>query len=759
MRLAAAALAFLLALTVAGHAATIFAEVTINGNPTGLVIHFEQQGDDLTAAAGDLESAGLLVPQGYAPKERVSLRSLPGVSFVFHAESQVVAIIASDAALRRKLIGGLDELPMPDKAAYGALINYGVAGTFATQSKPEVAGNLEFRAFGPIGVLETNWYGGPTSGGHTDVFRRLDTAFIHDEPEALRTWTAGDFIAASLPWSRSFRGAGFSVATDFSIRPDLITEPMPWLAASASVPSTADLFVNGVRQLSAPVAAGPFAISQAPMVNGSGDISLVVSDALGRQTVQNFSFYASNKLLADGLYAYALEAGWLRENFGVPGDRYTDPFAQGLVRWGATDWLTLELRAGGTKNAVEMGAGFEMKIAEFAVLNASIDDSSLGIRDGRQLRVGIERQTRDYSIFLGYTQSFGEFRDIASAAGDTPVRRSLQAGIGWNSETFGTLGVNYFAQELEPDLSRLGSTNTDLLTASWTRPIFEGWTIYATAYHAFDGSHTSGFMVGLRVSPGEGLTVDGGVSGTDRQIGAFADAFQSTPTEGGWGWTLHGQSGPPSGQATVRYVSPIGEVGAGVITDGSEVSGSAYVTGSVVWLAGGRPHLARQTGDGFADVDTGMPGVGITLENRPIGTTGDDGRLLVTDLVPYVPNRLAVVPNTVPLSADIVTATTEVRPPRNAGVVVRLQVRPSRSRLVRFVLPDGTAPLAGVPVRVNDKEQGITGYDGVAWLTDLAADNRIEIGEPPHGCVAQLHMDDAQFVPGREVGPIPCLPQ
>jgi len=46
------------------------------------------------------------------------------------------------------------------------------------------------------------------------------------------------------------RLGGAQIATDFSLRPDLVTFPVPIVAGSVAVPSNVDVLVNNVRVLS-----------------------------------------------------------------------------------------------------------------------------------------------------------------------------------------------------------------------------------------------------------------------------------------------------------------------------------------------------------------------------------------------------------------------------------------------------------------------------------------------------------------------------
>ncbi|MGI4880124.1 MAG: hypothetical protein ACRYG4_21855 [Janthinobacterium lividum] len=72
----------------------------------------------------------------------------------------------------------------------------------------------------------------------------------------LRRYNAGDLISGGLQSSRSVRLAGFQVTTDFSVRPDLVTYPVPPSSGSAAVPSTVDILINSSKVGEWRVAAG-----------------------------------------------------------------------------------------------------------------------------------------------------------------------------------------------------------------------------------------------------------------------------------------------------------------------------------------------------------------------------------------------------------------------------------------------------------------------------------------------------------------------
>jgi outer membrane usher protein len=113
----------------------------------------------------------------------------------------------------------------------------------------------------------------------------------------------------------------------------------------------------------------------------------------------------------------------------------------------------------------------------------------------------------------------------------------------------------------------------------------------------------------------------------------------------------------------------------------------------------------------------------------------------------------------VPLDQEITTPGAIIRPPRDAGVVLKLNIRPSVTAAVHVVTADGTDAALNTPVSVNGADEGAVGYDGVAWLTGLLPENVIQLGEGEGEgtCTARLAFDPAKNRPGITLGPVFCV--
>jgi outer membrane usher protein len=296
--------------------------------PTGMVGEFIERDGMLLAMPADLRSLGLKPLPGAAENDAtpISLSELPGIKAQVQEQTQRLEITADSRSLIATKLGvtGVAEIGEPDRSPYGAAFNYDV---LATRAAGQITGGAltDFRFFGPYGTFSSTGLGSFSPALSQGPFARLDTAWTYSDPDSISRYRVGDVITGGLGWSRPIRLGGVQVTTDFALRPDLVTFPIPSLTGETKVPSSVDILVNGVRQISQSVPAGPFQMQRPPIITGAGEVSVAVTDALGRQTVMTLPFYASTKLLTAGLSSYSVELGGVRQGYGQATSDYGPP--------------------------------------------------------------------------------------------------------------------------------------------------------------------------------------------------------------------------------------------------------------------------------------------------------------------------------------------------------------------------------------------------------------------------------------------------
>jgi outer membrane usher protein len=745
-------------------------EVQINGNSTGKIGEFILRNGALLAQRNELHDLGLKVQlalraRSAAPSgssDLIYLSALPGVSWRLDAQTQTLYITADNDRLLPTLLPDESQAKAPRRSSEsgtGVTLDYDLIGT-VEDGKMGETGSLDLLAFSPVGVVSSDWlgYGGVVqSGTGTNKVIRLDSAYSFADINTLRRYTIGDFITGGLSWTRPIRLTGAQLRSDFSMRPDLVTFPMPSVTGSAAVPSTVQVLVDGNLVVSRPVDAGPFQTPQLPVVSGAGTISMTVTNALGQQVTVSLPFYASSSLLAPKLQTFAVQTGLVRRNWGLISDDYGKLAGTAIYRRGLTPKLTVEGSTEATAGMFLAGAGGVYQVGTLGVVNLALAGSSGSGGEGALLSAGAQRIGRVFSIGGSTTLATRNFKDVATINGDTFPRKQLNGSTGLSSRHLGSIafaygGIDRDAANNSVKLYIAQPKHTQILSASYSIQVGRHMSIYVTEFQNLIQHGTGGLQLGLTIpfgrrnSTSASVASDGSWQVQAQQPAALVDE---------WGYQAYLSAGGGNGTHTFaegQYKAPWALLTAGVDSNQGQTTLRLETQGAFSLVDGGL-FPSNTIYDSFAIVDTnGLSRVHVLQENRPAGSTDSTGRLLVPDLRSFDINRIATDPGDIPQDSSVDVTTREVRPKDRSGVVVKFRVKVSHGALLRLVDAEG------VPIPIGSdatlKATGITvpvGYDGNAYLEDLGPVNEV-IVELPSG-----HHCSAVFSYRPEAGDIPLL--
>lgn len=757
----------------------------MNGRPTGRVGEFIDRDGKLYATPADLQELGFALSREMAAGiEPIALAALPNVRIHVNEAEQTLLVEATDAALIPTAVSNeitSIHLAPISKSSYGAVFNYDLLGTY---SGPQTAGAgqqptggalLDFRAFSPYGVVETTGLVNitPYAGQATTV--RLGTTFDYADPDNLRDWRLGDVVTGALSWSRSVRLGGAQVSSDFGLRPDLITYPLPVISASTALPSTIDVVVDGVRQFNQPLPPGPFTVRTLPVVTGEGEVAVTLQDALGRQTLVTLPFYASAELLQPGLASYSLETGTVRENYGLLTDRYVGAAASGTLRYGLTDWLTLENHAEATDSLVLLGGGAATQIGTFGVVHASVSGSSVhgvvptgtGGNFGGLVSAGFQRSSRGLSFNVGGTYSSNGYSDIAAQYGEPVPKSTLNASLGYQLGRWGNVGVGLVNQVSRAGLpgsrdtqvsgSLISSQQVSLATLSYSIPIAGGASFYATAFKDLQNNHNYGLAFGVSIALGPTTSASAGGSLDNGRVGSLLTLVKPALAENDFGYRVQDSEGVATQHmAEGEFMASWGRLTGGVGLSSGQPSVQGGWSGALVWTDG-RLFASNQIDDSFAVVSTGgIAGVPVLYENRVVGTTDSSGHLLVPSLLSYQNNKVAVDATRLPADVDAGQTSVVVRPPDRSGVVIDFNIRKMNAALLTLRDSSGKPIPVGSVAKVAGALDQPVGYEGLAYVNGLQPTNRVQV-VLPNGATCSVQFDYtpvANDIP--LIGPLRC---
>jgi outer membrane usher protein len=270
---------------------------------------------------------------------------------------------------------------------------------------------------------------------------------------------------------------------------------------------------------------------------------------------------------------------------------------------------------------------------------------------------------------------------------------------------------------------------SNIVTATLTAGLPYDASFFATAFTTLAGEKNTGFLAGISFPLGSSATTSTSVSkgpgGTTLNIEA-AKPLDLKP--GSVGWRLRDSEGDGTQRsAAVAYRSSFARGEAGVSQDRNGTLVTADVEGAVVTMGGG-VFFANRIDDAFAVVETGAPGLEVFHENRSVGLTDSAGRALVPGLRSYQPNKISINTASLPVDADIATTESIVAPADRSGVrmnfAVQVNVRPA---IVVFKHSNGEPLAAGSVGQVEGGDSFVVGYDGQAYIKNLASENNASI--------------------------------
>lgn len=731
----------------------VFLEVSINGVNTSQLLRFHDTHGRLSVSGAALRSIGVdLSAIGMPDTREVSLDAVAGLRYVYNPAAQTVDLVLPDTLRMPYEVNtrGLPATPLAT-AGRGLVLNYDAYA----QNDYDYRLSLytEQRYFDSNGVFSNS--GTAYLGGRGDEYVRYDTYWTRSDQETLRTLRLGDTITSSLNWSRSVRMAGVQWGRNFALRPDLVTFPVSSLSASSVVPSSVSLFVNGVQQYSGNVPPGPFVVNQIPGITGAGQATLITRDALGRTVSTSVPLYIDPRMLAAGLSSWSVEAGFVRRQFSVRSFDYDSrPVLTASGRYGYSDDLTLEAHTEAGPGLYNAGAGAMVKMGQLGVLSGSLSGSA-GDFSGGQVSLGYQYVRPEFSVDTQATRLIGNYGDLGSRE-DAPVpRQTERVTVSMPLGRSQSVALSYIGYRM-PDvpMAKLGS-------ASYTANLHSRVVLTLSAYKDFSQSNSEGVFLGLSLMLGE--RAQAGVS-VGRQGGEdtySVSAQSSVPYEGGWGWAVqNGRSGGMQlNQGQLQYLGQYGLV-SGLVQDyGGRTQAAVQASGSLV-LMDGTVIPSRRINDSFALVSTdGTPDVAVLHENRRLGRTNGSGHLLVPDLNPYQTNRLSIDPEDLPVDVRLDSTRAVVVPQSGAGVLTTFQVEKYDAASVILTLPDGAfVPVGAEVAHIESGKRSVVGYDGLTFVEDVAATNRLRVRGGGVSCEAEfdyVHSDDD---PLPTLGPVVCEP-
>ncbi|MBI3569927.1 MAG: fimbrial biogenesis outer membrane usher protein [Gammaproteobacteria bacterium] len=545
-------------------------------------------------------------------------------------------------------------------------------------------------------VLETS---GDYIENDSRPWQRGDTRLVHDLPDDMIRTALGD-LSYPVEGFQSFQPMlGLTVARNFDLHPYRVSEPTGRTSFFLNSSSRVDIYVNDRKVQTLQLSSGPYDMTDFPVVNGSNNVRLVITDATGRVEVKNFDIVSDANLLAAGLHKFAYNAGVISTTVNREKQYDSDrPVVSAFHRYGLTDRFTLGGNLQASRNQLMTGVDATVG-GKWGVFRADLAGSH--IEGGND---GFAWQTQYQIVDRGKIGNDGRFRGTRNFTLLTSYRSEHFAPLGSlspNNVSSYQLATRY-SQQWSPTVS-LGIGGGYKIGRGDQR---DDWNYTLSLNKRLSTSLHVNVSLQRRAIEGYGMFLSLGWTPRDSRhsVNSSHDSFNKT-TRADWNYAQEGRAQSLSasagfvhardhsdGSGSVTYYGERGEITAGhnVVTTFDDSGGSSNTTesrselrfASALVYAGGHAALSRPVNNSFAifapdpsirNYPVGINPRGRRSEERTYeATTGGWGPAVLPDLTPYLYHTVQVDASSLPPGFDAGEGAYTFYPTYRSGTFVRL---------------------------------------------------------------------------------------
>lgn len=582
---------------------------------------------------------------------------------------------------------------------------------------------------------------------------RLETTLRRDLPMQGLTLNFGDATTRSGYLGRPTLFGGLQIGSNFGLAPQVNRQPLPVIMGQTLTPSTVQLYVNDVLRQTARVPAGQFTIDSVPAIVGNGDVSVVVRDILGRETVITQPFFISADLLAPGLNDWSLEAGRLREDLGSSSSRYGQPFVGGMWRRGLTPTITAEGRAEVSRTRSTLGLAGVAALGGSYLARAGLAgsrDEQLG--PGARWSVGLDWRGKANSVLVNAAGSSRVFRYLAEPESAVPSRLEVAAQAGFFLGPYGRLGAGLAMQ------FPYGTQRISTASLSYTTVLRDNWQLNVGVSRVVGPSSATGFSISVNIPLSRRSAAAVSMQSRGGRLDAYGSFSRSPEGAYGTAWrVLGGYQGEPRAEASIYHFGTSGIASGDFSATRDETHLRLGAVGGLLYTSGKIHALPRHDSSAALVQVPGYRGVGVGLGHQVSARTDADGYALVPRLNAYQSNPIRLDPNDLPITAEIDSIELPAVPAWRSVARVVFPVRGGRAAVIRVMLEDGQAAPTGASVRIGGEPRDFyVGRRGEAYVTGLQARNRLRLSWKGASCELDVDLPEGGVDEVARVGPITC---
>jgi len=665
----------------------------------------------------------------------VPLSAVLDVKYTFDEKSLTVAIIGKTTEVQKTAVDLFSLKSTPQNVYYpretSAFLNYGL-----TYSYSSTDGFQSFTAINKVGVSSGDFFftsdSQYTKTEASDTFVRLQTSATYERWGDLQWLVLGDQFANSGDLGSTVNMGGIGFSKVYKLDPYLITQPVMDLKGTVTLPTQAEIYLDGTLVGKQTIAPGSFELNNLYSFTGAHNIDLVLRDPFGNIQRIPYSAYFSTQLLREGLHEYSYNVGFLRENYGIESDDYGKAVFSAFHRYGLTNSVNIGARAEGGDGVYNGGFSTAFLVPRAGQFTLSVAGSSANGNKGSAGSFQYSYQLGSFNtnvLLRGFSRDYATISSVVSGStnstNNTKYEESL--GMGFMVDPLGSFSLNYASAET------YDGVNTRVTAASYSRVLTKITSLFANASTTKStySNKINAVFIGFNINFDWNLRGSVQYNHSGDTNSETVQLQKDTPVGEGVGYRLS-LNRNDTGSTTTNSLNPFIQYNAryGVLTLDSSIQNSAGVTselynlsvaGSFVYT-GGFSGISRPVNDSFSIVMVDkLQGAAVSTNGQEIGKTDSSGTLIVPTLTSYNRNQISLDTKNIPIDYSISDVNRTLTPSLWSGSCVSFDARKVQALIGTLYAQkdDKKEPLRYVDIilKVGEKEVVFpTGKDGEFYL-------------------------------------------
>lgn len=623
------------------------------------------------------------------------------------------------------------KLPLPNKANLGAFLNYDF---YFDKSK----GAHEFNNLYELGFFKDYWmfrnsviYRDQVNSGESSVVR-LNTEFSIDFPENYTKLVLGDTSTVYNPLASSFRFGGLSFGTNYTERSDFIYWNAPVLRGSAVVPSTIDLYINGINIYRQNVTAGDYVLQTGANIQQSGNAQIVVQDVLGNRSVQNFPILINNRLLQAGLNEYNFSLGKIRYNYDYNSSDYREFFTSVYFRRGITDKTTLGFTADYSSDIQTLGLMWTQAAPKYALFDFSVMGSHGYGENGYALGTSVSRNFKNFSFGVASKYSSDKFKSLGyTSTTIIPQFDNLAYLSFYNIPFFDNINFNYidrryYKNQNQNQIQTL--PNTKLLNIGVSKRITSQLYLSLSYFKDFSASKDDGAYISLSYNfdNNKSVYIDQSVDGNTR-----ATFAQSVTGQNGFGYSvgMNRSNGQLGYNASGILKTSYGDLRILHTQNPDYYDTQVDYKGALVWLDN-QFSFTKSIDDAFALVKVSdYKDIEVYRSLVPVGKTKENGYFFIHNILPYITYDLSFNQDQIPIESKIETSSKKLIALNQRGYFFDFPIYQTQQVVVKLLNTKGEIFPRATEVYVDNNKDEVypTDAEGQLYLYGLLPGHKYQL--------------------------------